>query len=69
MWFARLRRAIERPIEVGVSGKGIDAVTTELCVTAPTDAGGHARPRVLLGAFCMPSRPPPEAHTRARPQM
>ena len=45
----RLRRAIERPLEVGVTGKGIDAVTTELCVTAPMDAGGHARPRVLLG--------------------
>jgi hypothetical protein len=35
---------------VGVTGKGIDAVTTELCVTAPMDAGGYARPRVLLGA-------------------
>ena len=46
----RLRRAIERPLEVGVTGKGIDAVTTELCVAAPMDAGGHARPRVLLGA-------------------
>ena len=32
-----------------MTGKGIDAVTTELCVTAPMDAGGHARPRVLLG--------------------
>ena len=48
---SRLRRAIERPIEVGVTGKGIDAVTTELCVTAPMDAGGYARPRVLLGAY------------------
>ena len=56
--FHRLRRAIERPIEVGVTGKGIDAVTTELCVTAPTDAGGHARPRVLLGAqACLPLHP------------
>ena len=72
---ARLKRAIERPLEVHilrmhcfcsqlstvglvmtdhgawqvtVTGKGIDAVTTELCVTAPYDAGGHARPRVLL---------------------
>jgi hypothetical protein len=36
---------------VGVTGKGIDAVTTELCVTAPMDAGGYARPRVLLGAW------------------
>lgn len=44
----RLKRAIERPIEVTVTGKGVDAVTTELCVTAPWDAGGHARPRVLL---------------------
>ncbi len=34
-----------------MTGKGIDAVTTELCVTAPMDAGGYARPRVLLGAF------------------
>jgi hypothetical protein len=40
---------------VGVTGKGIDAVTTELCVTAPMDAGGYARPRVLLGALCGPS--------------
>lgn len=44
----RLKTAIERPIEVTVTGKGVDAVTTELCVTAPWDAGGHARPRVLL---------------------
>lgn len=44
----KLKRAIERPIEVTVTGKGVDAVTTELCVTAPWDAGGHARPRVLL---------------------
>ena len=34
-----------------MTGKGIDAVTTELCVTAPMDAGGYARPRVLLGAL------------------
>ena len=34
-----------------MTGKGIDAVTTELCVTAPMDAGGYARPRVLLGAY------------------
>ena len=44
----RLKRAIERPFEETVSGKGIDGVTTELCVTAPLDAAGHARPRVLL---------------------
>ena len=53
---SRLRRAIERPIEVGVTGKGIDAVTTELCVTAPMDAGGYARPRVLLGALFLLQR-------------
>lgn len=33
---------------VGLSSKGADSVTTELCVTAPMDAAGFARPRVLL---------------------
>ena len=33
---------------VGLSSKGLDSVTTELCVTAPMDAAGFARPRVLL---------------------
>ena len=42
------RRLPPRTAQVSVTGKGIDAVTTELCVTAPYDAGGHARPRVLL---------------------
>jgi len=46
----RLKRAIERPLEVALSSKG-DGVTTELCVTAPMDAAGFARPRVLLGAL------------------
>lgn len=45
---ARLKRAIERPVEVGFTSKSGGSVTTELCVTAPMDAGGHARPRVLL---------------------
>ena len=44
----RLKRAIERPLVVGLSSKGVDSVTTELCVTAPMDAAGFARPRVLL---------------------
>ena len=46
----RLRKAIERPLEVGLKPLAADAVTTELCVTAPMDASGCARPRVLLGA-------------------
>lgn len=35
-------------MEVALGGVGPDGVTSELCVTAPMDAGGHARPRVLL---------------------
>lgn len=43
-----IARAVDTPVSVDIDNIGVDQACTQLSVTAPMDAAGCARPRVLL---------------------